>query len=152
VVDLFARPTFVHRLFRFLCDEVLSPFIEAMRKAVGPGKVKSYASRQHVPVTAGFDATLLKDGPIEAIVERLKPYIDKMGRDGRYMTHLNQIAAETPPEHVHAAAAACHVYGRLPIAENLSDVHFKMVQREGFFENLRTKRDIEKGAPNEWIA
>ena len=220
VVDMFARPTFVHRLFRFLCDDVLSPFIEAMRQAVGmpdllmdgrdawaspplisleimdeyvityterlrkntggnlitrgnwgdaksrdperffaqklsccpialsvldpdlyavgPDRVKSHASQHNVPVTAGFDATLLKDGPIEAIVERIKLYVDKMGRDGQCMIHLNQIAAETPPEHVHAAVAACHTYGRLPIAENLNDVPFEVVQRERFSEFART--------------
>ena len=25
--------------------------------------------------------------------------------------YLNQIPAETPPEHIHAAVAACHTYG-----------------------------------------
>ena len=32
---MFERPSFVHRLFKFLCDEVLGPHIEAMRSAVG---------------------------------------------------------------------------------------------------------------------
>ena len=225
VVDMFERPTFVHRLFRFLCDDVLSPYIEAMRKDVGipdllmdgrdawaspplislemvdeyvvaytkrlrdnlggnlitrghwgdaksqdperffaqklmcspislsvldpdlyeigPERVKGYALQHDVPVTAGFDATLLKDGPIEAIVERIKLYIDKIGRDGNCMIHLNQIAAETPPEHVHAAVSACHSYGRLPITENLDDVQCEITKREHFDEFLRRK-DIKK--------
>jgi uroporphyrinogen-III decarboxylase len=226
VADMFERPAFVHRLFRFLCDDVLSPYIEAMCKdvgipdllmdgrdawaspplislemmdeyvvaytkrlrknlggnlitrgnwgdaksrdperffaqkilcspialsvldpdlyAIGPDRVKSYALQQNIPVTAGFDATLLKDGPIEAIVERIKLYIDRMGRDGQCMIHLNQIAAETPPEHVHAAVAACHAYGRLPIAENLNDVQVDMAKRECFSEFIRTKADTER--------
>ena len=35
VGDMFERPSFVHRLFKFLCDEVIGPHIEAMRSAVG---------------------------------------------------------------------------------------------------------------------
>ena len=226
VIDMFERPTFVHRLFRFLCDDVLSPYIEAMRKdvgipdllmdgrdawaspplislevmdeyvvayterlrrnlkgnlitrgnwgdaksqdperffsqkllcspvalsvldpdlyEVGPDRVKSYASQHNIPVVAGFDATLLKDGPIEAIVDRIKLYIDKMARDGRCMIHLNQIPAGTPPEHVHAAVTACHFYGQLPIAENLNDVEFETTKQEHFSEFLSRKEDIEK--------
>ena len=216
VFDMFKRPAFAHRLFRFLCDDVLSPYIDAMRKDVGipdllmdgrdawaspplinlemmdefvvaytqrlrknvggnlitrgnwgdaksqdperffrqkvlccpialsvldpdlcdlgPDRVKNYAAQHDIPVTAGLDASLLKDGPIEAIVDRIKLFIDKIGRDGQCMIHLNQIAAETPPEHVHAAVAACHSYGRLPIAENLNKVQFGMVKRERFSE------------------
>jgi uroporphyrinogen-III decarboxylase len=31
VLDMFERPRFVHRLFKFLCDEVIAPFMEVMR-------------------------------------------------------------------------------------------------------------------------
>ncbi|CAB5125612.1 hypothetical protein D3OALGA1CA_2880 [Olavius algarvensis associated proteobacterium Delta 3] len=226
MVDMFTRPAFVHRLFRFLCDDVLSPYIEAMRKDVGipallmdgrdawaspplitldmmdefvvaytdrlrknlggnlitrgnwgdaksqdperffvqklsccpialsvldpdlydlgPDRVKSYASQHNIPVTAGFDATLLKDGPIAAIVDRIKLFIDKMGRDGQCMIHLNHIAAETPPEHVHAAVAACHSYGRLPIVDNLEDIQLEMAKRESFSEFISRKEHLEK--------
>jgi len=61
------------------------------------------------------------------------------------MIHLNQIAAETPPEHVHAAVAACHAYGRLPIATNLNDVRFEITKRESFSEFVSRKEDFEKG-------
>ena len=214
VTDMYSRPEFVHRLFRFLCDDVLSPFIDAMRRdsgipdllmdgrdawasppmitpdmmdefvvayterlrknvggnlitrgnwgdakagdpirffeqklkcspgflsvldpdlyEVGPGKVKAFAEENDAFITAGVDAALLKTGPMDAIVERIKFYIDTMARDGRCMIHLNQIPAETPPAHVHAAVAACHTYGRLPIAENLEDVHVDLPDRESF--------------------
>jgi uroporphyrinogen-III decarboxylase len=226
VDDMFERPGFAHRLFDYLCDDVLGPYIEAMRKEVdtpdllmdgrdawasppmisldmmdeyvvaytqrlrnnlgdnlitrgnwgdaksgdperffsqkhqcspgflsvldpdlyevGPERVKAYAKQHNLFVTAGFDAALLKDGPVEAIVERIKLYIDKMARDGRCMIHLNQIPAETPPEHVHAAVAACHTYGRLPIPENLDDVSFEIPRRESFAEFMREK-EVKSG-------
>jgi uroporphyrinogen-III decarboxylase len=221
VGDMFARPDFVHRLFTFLCDDVLGPHIEAMRTevgipglildgrdawaspplitldmmdeyvvayadrlrtrlgdalitrgnwgdaksreperffrqklqcspgilsvldpdlhVVGPERVKKFADEHDVPVAAGIDATLLKDGPVEAIVERIKLYIDRLARDGRCMIHLNQIPADTPSEHIHAAVAACHTYGQLPIAADLNEVHFEIPQRESFTEFLQEK-------------
>lgn len=218
VTDIFERPKFVHRLLRFLCDDVLVPYIEAIRKhvdipdlfmdgrdawaspplisldmmdeyvipytqrlrnklgsnlltrgnwgdakcrdterffsqklscspgslcvmdpdlfVVGPDRVKTYAAQHQVSVAAGVDAALLRDGPIETIVKRIRHYIDKICRDDRCVIHLNQIAAETPPEHIHAAVAACHAYGRLPIPKNLNDVQFEIPNRESFSEFL----------------
>ncbi len=221
VQDIFERPDFVHRLFKFLCDDVIGPYIEAMRNevgmpdllmdgrdawasppmisldmmdeyvvtytqrlrdrlgdnvvtrgnwgdakcrdperffsqklqcspgslsvldpdlyGVGPMRVKAFANKNNLFITAGVDATLLKEGPVTAIVERIKFYIDKLARDGRCMIHLNQIPAETPPEHIHAAVAACHTYGRFPVPENLNDLHLDLAKRESFAEFMREK-------------
>jgi len=221
VSDMYARPGFAHQLFKFLCDEVLLPHIEALRTAiavpdlfmdgrdawasppmitldmmdeyvvaytqhlrsrlgdqvttrgnwgdaksrdperffaqklqcspgvlsvldpdlyeVGPDRVKAFAEKNDVAVAAGVDATLLKDGPVEAIVERIKFYIDRLARDERCMVHLNQIPADTPTEHIHAAVAACHTFGQLPIAANLDDVPFNLPRRESFSEFLQAK-------------
>jgi len=219
--DMFLRPAFAHRLFKFLCDDVLVPHIEAMREAVdmpdllmdgrdawasppmitldmmdeyvvtyterlrdkvgdnlltrgnwgdaksrdperfflqktkcspgslsvldpdlyevGPERVKAYANEHNLFVTAGVDATLLHEGSVEAIVERIKFYIDKIARDGRCMIHLNQIPGETPSEHIHAAVAACHTYGRLPIPENLDDIQLEIPKRESFSDFVKEK-------------
>jgi uroporphyrinogen decarboxylase len=221
VTDMAQRPNFAQRLFTFLCDEVLVPYIEAMRSQagdpnlladgndawasppmitldmmdeyvvsytqrlrkklgdkvvtrgnwgdaksrnperfmaqklkcsprvlsvldpdlhlVGPERVKAFANDRDVFVTAGIDATLLCEGPAKAIAERIKNYIDVLGRDGRFAIYLNQIPAETPPEHIHAAVAACHTYGRYPIAENMDDIPFELPRRESFAEFLQDK-------------
>ena len=106
---------------------------------VGPVRVKAFADRSNASVAAGVDANLLKNGPAEAIVERIKLYIDTLGRDGRCMIHLNQIPADTPPEHIHAAVAACRAYGRLPIADDLDQVAVDIPPRESFAEFIRGK-------------
>lgn len=224
MADMFQRPAFVHQLFKFLCDDVLTPHIEAVRKAAGmpellmdgrdawaspplitldmmdefvvtyterlrdkvggnlitrgnwgdaksrdidrffaqkikcsPGslnvldpdlheigaeRVKAYAKKHHLFVTAGVDAALLHEGPVDAIVERIKSYIDTMATDRRCMIHLNQIPGNTPSEHVHAAVAACHFYGRLPCPENLHTTPFKIPKRESFLEFANNKQSI----------
>ena len=58
---------------------------------VGPDRVRKFSNNNDAFVAAGVDATLLKNGPVEAIVERIKLYIDRLARDGRCMIHLNQI-------------------------------------------------------------
>ena len=222
VQDMFERPSFVHRLFEFLCDEVIVPFMEVIRTEVGipdlvldgrdawasppmitldmmdeyvvayterlrdklgdnlitrgnwgdaksrdverffsqkircspgalsvldpdlykigPERVKAFANKHNAFVTAGVDAAMLQTGPIEAIVERIKLYIDKMARDKLCMIHLNQVPAKTPPEHVHAAVAACHVYGKHPIPDSLEDIHFERPKRESFLDFMRKKK------------
>ena len=221
IYDMGKRPDFVHRLLRFLCDDVIVPYLEVMRSeagdpdlildgrdawasppmitldmmdeyvvaytqrlraklgdrvvtrgnwgdaksrdperffhqklqccpgslsvldpdldSVGPERVKAFADKHKVAITAGVDATLLQQGPVTAIVDRIKRYIDKMARDGRCMIHLNQIPAATPPDHIHAAVAACHIYGRYPIPDNLDDIHFKIPERERFADFIRDK-------------
>lgn len=111
---------------------------------VGPEQVKKFADRYNATVAAGVDAVLLQNGPVEAIVERIKLYIDKLGRDGRCTIHLNQIPAETPPENIHAAVAACRFYGQLPIVDNLDDMPFELPRRESFTEFLHDKGETLK--------
>lgn len=219
--DMFLRPEFAHRLFKFLCDEVLVPHIGAIREQanmpdllmdgrdawasppmitldmmdeyvvtyterlrdkvggnlmtrgnwgdaksrdterfflqktkcspgilsvldpdlyeIGPDRVKAFADDHNLSIAAGVDASLLHKGPAEAIVERIKWYIDTCARDNRCMIHLNQIPGDTPSEHVHAAVAACHTYGRFPIPDNLDDVAFEIPERESFSEFVKTK-------------
>ena len=216
VEDMLMRPAFAHRLFKFLCDEVLVPHIEVMREKagipdllmdgrdawasppmitldmmdeyvvnytnrlrdkvggnlitrgnwgdaksrdierfffqktrcspgslsvldpdlheLGPDRVREYAHQHNLFVTAGVDAALLHDGPAEAIVERIKVYIKNFAAEGRCMIHLNQIPYDTPSEHVHAAVAACHAYGRFPISENLDGIQIEVPEREDFSE------------------
>ncbi|MGD8263668.1 MAG: hypothetical protein PVJ22_15000, partial [Desulfobacterales bacterium] len=102
-------------------------------------RVKAFAQTHDAYVTAGVDATLLQGGPVEAIVERIRKYIDVLARDGRCAIYLNQIPADTRPEHVHAAVAACHTLGKYPIAENLDDVKVEIPERESFSEFLYRK-------------
>lgn len=216
IADMDQNPGFAHRLFGFICDEVLSPYIEAMRReignpaaladgsdawasppmitldmmdeyvipytrrlrqnngdkvvtrgnwgeahsrdaerfmsqkltcspgflsvldpdldGIGPDRAKAFAQRENAFIVAGVDARLLMEGPTEAIVTRIRHYIDVLARDGRGAIYLNQIATETPPAHIHAAVAAVRSYGQFPMPEDLDQVAFECPQRERFSE------------------
>ncbi len=84
------------------------------------------------PTIIGINARFLREGPATAIVDFIKRCIDELGRGGRLIFLFPQIAAATPPEHVHAAVAAMKTYGRYPIASDLNSVRFEMPEFEPF--------------------
>lgn len=112
---------------------VLDPDLQAL----GPERVAAFARRHGAAVAAGVDAGLLRDGPAEAVAARIRHYLDHLARDGRCQIHLNQIPADTPPDHVHAAVAACRAYGQRPLPEDPQARPLAMPQRESFQEFLR---------------
>jgi len=101
--------------------------------------VREYTARYRnhgtsVRITAGVNARLLRDGPIEKIVSTVKRFIDAFARDHELSIFLANLPMDTPPAHVHAAIAAVHTYGRKPIADNLDEINFRIPEREPFQE------------------
>jgi len=70
---------------------------------IGPEQVKTFANKHKAFVTAGVDATLLQNGPVEAIVERIKFYIDKMA---------SEFVLEVPIDCVSRASKALTLIGK----------------------------------------
>ena len=87
-----------------------------------------------VTITAGINARLLRDGPIEKIVDTVKRYIDTFARDHNLSIFLMNVPYDTPSDHIHAAVAATHTYGKLPIADNLDEIKLEIPKRESFEE------------------
>lgn len=85
-------------------------------------------------VTLGVNARLLRDGPPEKIVDTVKRFIKTFAYDHNLTLFLANIPADAPSDHIHAAVAAAHCYGRLPLAENLDEVEFEIPHRESFAE------------------
>jgi uroporphyrinogen-III decarboxylase len=88
-------------------------------------------------IMAYVNARLLRDGPVDAIVDNIKRFIDVLGRDHNLAVVLANIPADAPPQHIHAAVAAAHTYGRLPLAPKLDEVNFKVPERESFHEYVQ---------------
>ncbi|MFX1566955.1 MAG: uroporphyrinogen decarboxylase family protein [Promethearchaeota archaeon] len=101
-----------------------------------------------VTVTAGINARLLRDGPIDKIVDTVKRYIDAFARDHNLSIFLMNVPYDTPSAHIHAAVAATHTYGKLPIANNLDDINFVLPKRESFDEWVNTE-EAKKKPPKE---
>ena len=96
---------------------------------------KKYLEKGDKPtITAGLNGRMLRDGPVEKIVDNVKRFIDAFARDHNLTIFCANIPADTPTDHIHAAIVATHTYGRLPIADNLEDVKFELPKRESFQE------------------
>jgi uroporphyrinogen-III decarboxylase len=94
-----------------------------------------------IPIHAALNAHLLHNGPEETIVDLIKRYIRMFAREHELTISLANIPADTHPDHIHAAVAAIHTYGRKPIAENLDEIEFELPKRESFQEWKKRKSD-----------
>jgi hypothetical protein len=111
--------------------------------------VREYTARYRnkgasVRITAGVNARLLRDGPVEKIVSTVKRFIDAFARDHELSIFLANIPVDTPSAHVHAAIAATHIYGHKPISDNLDEIEFSIPERESFQEwkkGIQQKQD-----------
>jgi len=92
-----------------------------------------------IPVRAAVNALFLRNGPADKIVDFIKRYISTFAPEHEISIALANIPADTNPDHVHAAVAAIHTYGRKPIAENLDEIEFKLPKRESFQEWKKRK-------------
>lgn len=90
-------------------------------------------------IRVGVNARLLRDGPVDKIVNSVKRYIEAFARDHRMIISLANIPSDAPSEHIHAAVAAVHTYGRLPIADDLDKIEFTLPQRETYQEWKRKR-------------
>ena len=98
----------------------------------GPEPYAEFAREKKMPLMLGIDTNLLQKGPVEKIVERCRWYAGMAEKvDRRLVIFFNDIAVNTPTDHVHAAIGAVHYFGAYPIEEKpLSS--FRPPQRESF--------------------
>jgi len=100
-----------------------------------------YHTDEDLPlIQAGVNARMLRDGPVELIVDAIKRYIHAIGRDNNVELILANIPADTPPNHVHAAVAAAKTYGNYPIAKDLDALDFKISSKPSFEEFMKGKK------------
>lgn len=92
-----------------------------------------------IRISAAVNALFLRNGPADKIVDYIKRYISTFAPEHEISMGLANIPADTNPDHVHAAVAAIHTYGRKPIAENLDEIEFELPKRESFQEWKKLK-------------
>lgn len=114
---------------------------------LGPELYAQVAERHNVALGLGLDSRLIHDGPVEAIVGRVRDYIDRAARRGRLTLIINNVPANTPVAHIQAVVAAARLYGQYPIEEPLDALDFRLPACEPFadFARRRGSLAIEHG-------
>ncbi|MDY7079976.1 MAG: uroporphyrinogen decarboxylase family protein [Chloroflexota bacterium] len=75
-----------------------------------------------LPIIAALNGRFVRDSTPEQIVDKVREWIDIMGRDGRLVFIIGNVPADAPPVNIHTAIHAVQTLGRYPIAGNLSSI------------------------------
>ncbi|MEW5814900.1 MAG: hypothetical protein AB1798_05820 [Spirochaetota bacterium] len=84
--------------------------------------VKYGKPRRKLPIYASLNGRFIRDSSPEQIIEKVREWIDIMGRDGRLLFFIANVPADTSPVHIHTAVQAVHTLGQYPIADDLSSI------------------------------
>lgn len=97
-----------------------------------------------IPIMASLNGRFVRDSSPQQIVDKVRQWVDVMGRDGRLTLFIGNVHADTPQVNVHTAVRAAHTLGRYPIAADLDSIQVNPPSYPEFDEWL-------KGQPEEDI-
>ncbi|MBI2876120.1 MAG: hypothetical protein HYY20_04495 [Candidatus Tectomicrobia bacterium] len=94
---------------------------------LGPARFRAFSAPRGAALILGLDATLLRDGPAEAIAERVRRYIKEGFSEAGLFLFLNNLPADTPSAHVRTAVSATKQLSRALVAgEDLDSVPLEL--------------------------
>ncbi|MBN1264631.1 MAG: hypothetical protein JXA25_04010 [Anaerolineales bacterium] len=104
-----------------------------------------YATRsgKKMPIMGALNGRFVRDSSPEQITDKVREWIDILGRDGRFLMMIGNIPADSPPINIHTAVEATRVLGRYPIAANLSSIAVEPPQFKPFDEWLKGQPEEE---------
>lgn len=97
-----------------------------------------------IPVMASINGRFLRDSTPQQVVDKIRQWVDVMGRDGGLVLFIGNVHADTPQLNVHTAVQATHLLGKYPIAADLNSIQVPPATYIPFDEWL-------KGQPEEDI-
>ena len=105
---------------------------------------RSKGKRRKLPIFASLNGRFIRDSQPEEIVDKIREWIDIMGRDGGLLFFIGNVPADSPPLNIHTAVKAVHQLGVYPTAKDLSSIPVQKAQFQSFDAWL-------KGQPEEEI-
>ncbi len=96
-----------------------------------------------LPVYASLNGRFVRDSTPAQLVDKIREWIDILGRDGRLVFFIGNVPADTPPVNIHTAVQAVYTLGRYPIAKDLSAVEVATPSFQPFDEWLRGQPEAD---------
>jgi uroporphyrinogen-III decarboxylase len=96
-----------------------------------------------VPIFASLNGRFMRDAPIDKILDKIREWINVMGRDGGLIFFIGNVPADTPSLNMHTAVRAVQILGKYPIAEDLSSVKVEPPQFKPFDEWLKDQPEAD---------
>ena len=103
----------------------------------------THGNGKKLPIMAALNGRFIRDSKPEAIIEKVRSWVDIMGRKGGLVIWIGNVPADTPPENIHAAVQATRTFGRYPIQENLSSIKMNVPKFLPFDEWLKGQPEEE---------
>ena len=76
-------------------------------------------------------------------MDKIREWIDIMGRDGGLIFFIGNVPADTPPVNIHTAVKAVHTLGKYPIAVDLSAIKIEPPAFQPFDEWLKSQPEAD---------
>jgi len=105
--------------------------------------VKNGKFGRKLPIDASLNGRFVRDSTPEQIVDKIREWIDIMGRDGRLVFFIGNVPADTPPINIHTALYAVHTLGRYPIVKDLSSITIKPPDFKSFDEWVKDRPEAD---------
>ncbi|NLA26543.1 MAG: hypothetical protein GX878_04030 [Firmicutes bacterium] len=96
-----------------------------------------------LPIFASLNGRFVRDSTPGQLVDKIRQWIEIMGRDGRLLFFIGSVPADTPPENIHTAVRAVRTLGRYPIAGDLSSIEIDVPAFQPFDEWLKGQPEEE---------
>jgi uroporphyrinogen-III decarboxylase len=96
-----------------------------------------------IPIMASLNGRFMRDSSPDVIVDKVREWIDIMGRDGNLLFLFGNVPADTPPVNMHTAVHAVKTLGRYPIAPDLSAVKIEPPDFKPFDEWVKDQPEAE---------
>jgi uroporphyrinogen-III decarboxylase len=98
---------------------------------------------QKLLIYASLNGRFIRDSTPEQIVDKIREWIDIMGRDGRLLFFIGNVPADTPPVNVHTAVRAVHTLGNYPIAADLRSISIEPAEFQPFDEWMKDQPEAD---------
>lgn len=109
--------------------------------------IKEYSvlrgKKKNLPIMAALNGRFTRDSCPEAIIEKVRSWVDILGRDGGLIIWIGNVPSDTPPVNIHAAVRATRLFGQYPIKEDLTDIELDVPQFTPFDEWLNGQPEEE---------
>ena len=96
-----------------------------------------------IPIYASLNGRFVRDSKPQQIVDKIREWINIMGRDGGLLFFIGNVPADAPPVNVHTALQAVHKLGHYPIAKDLSAVTVEPVKFTPFDDWLKGQPEAD---------
>jgi len=99
--------------------------------------------RRKLPVYASLNGRFIRDSTPDQIVDKIREWIDVLGRDGRVLFFIGNVPADAPPVNIHTAVKAVSTLGRYPIAPDLASIQVEPPTFQPFDEWLKDQPEAD---------